>query len=1139
MRTKRDYTILGWLLAMLMLAGAGDAYALPASHYASSSKLAQGKWVKIRITSEGMQYISNEQLKKWGFPDPAKVNVYGYGGRRIREALDSRQPDDLPIQPVCRTATGLVFYGVGNISWSKSPLRNMTYERTINNYSTESCYFLSDIAATAPEMYTIGAEADIDAKTLTTFTERLLHEKEEFAPANTGATLLGEDFRSNTRQTFSFALPGQANDTVCIAVAFGAKTSGGNSLLTFNANGQQVKKTDTDIIKAVTGTLSDTHVISTNTSKLLTGISEGKLDLQIAYSYSGSLYLSRLDNIIVNYKRRLQIEGNALCFYLNLTGDETGVSVAGCTAETNIWDVTDPAQPMKVVFRLNGGTATFSPGAKGLREYVAFNPSKVNNTPALSGEVSNQDLHALSDPQMVIITLEKYKTQAERVAQLHRNQDGWTVHVITDTEIYNEFSSGTPDIGAYRKLCKMFYDRTRNAENPFGYCMLFGRGTYDNRAITASVKNSYPRLLLWQSTSSSSESSSYSTDNILGMLADSSDARFNIANAKMDIAVGRMPVKNETEARQMVDKLIKYCTNPNYGSWRNKVVILADDQDNAVHLDQAEKCCTEIRNSANGNSFQIEKLYLDSYELGTSPQGPVYPEARDRLLNLFDQGFGFMNYIGHANPSSWTHERLWTYQDITSMTNKNWPFIYHASCEFIRWDSDSESGAETMWLHPEAGVIGFIAANRKVYISLNGTLNQSMSAQFFNRDNKGNPLRVGDIFRLGMNGYPGTDDNKLRYCVMGDPAMHIFNPTRNVVVDMINGVEINKISDSAEYPVITALSEATFSGYIANTDGEIDEAFNGTIIPELYDAEEAIVTFGNGEHGKERTYNDHKNRLFVGKAKVEKGRWEIKVKIPEKISNNFTPPLLSCYAYSTDGAEANGTSQKFYISGWTNDEKADTVGPSISLLALDNEMWQPGNTVGTSTTLIAKFSDPSGINISSVGIGQRITAVIDNNNVYDNLTDYYEPSMDDASAGSVYYPLENLKPGEHTLRFIVWDNVGNSSSKEIPFRVANGFVNQNEINIYTNANPASVSATIFVDAVASSEATAMIEIFDIAGRKVWMQSLEGGNTQATWDLTDGSGNRVPRGIYLYRATVTRPDGTELHQTKKLAVTAPK
>jgi hypothetical protein len=61
------------------------------------------------------------------------------------------------------------------------------------------------------------------------------------------------------------------------------------------------------------------------------------------------------------------------------------------------------------------------------------------------------------------------------------------------------------------------------------------------------------------------------------------------------------------------------------------------------------------------------------------------------------------------------------------------------------------------------------------------------------------------------------------------------------------------------------------------------------------------------------------------------------------------------------------------------------------------------------------------------------------------------------------------------------------------------------------------------------------------GRLVWSAAdTDRSNLSATapitWNLTDLGGNRVPRGIYLYRATV-KIDGEEItSEAKRIAVT---
>ena len=72
--------------------------------------------------------------------------------------------------------------------------------------------------------------------------------------------------------------------------------------------------------------------------------------------------------------------------------------------------------------------------------------------------------------------------------------------------------------------------------------------------------------------------------------------------------------------------------------------------------------------------------------------------------------------------------------------------------------------------------------------------------------------------------------------------------------------------------------------------------------------------------------------------------------------------------------------------------------------------------------------------------------------------------------------------------------------------------------------------------------TVTVSVFNLLGHKLWEQTSTGRSdmfvsSPVTWDLTDGTGRRVPRGIYLYRATVTADGETFVSGSRKIAVTS--
>ena len=251
---------------------------------------------------------------------------------------------------------------------------------------------------------------------------------------------------------------------------------------------------------------------------------------------------------------------------------------------------------------------------------------------------------------------------------------------------------------------------------------------------------------------------------------------------------------------------------------------------------------------------------------------------------------------------------------------------------------------------------------------------------------------------------------------------------------------------------------------------------------------------------------------------------------------------MSLYAASDDGIEANGHFDNFYVYGWNEDGTSDTEGPEITGFGLNTPNFTNGGTVSSMPVVLARLSDESGINISSAGIGHKLRLTLDGKTHFDDLENYFIPAEDDIFSGDICYPMSELSDGEHTLTLTAWDNAGNISSADIDFKVTVS-PKPTIYDVVTDANPAvsSVTFTILHDRI--QELTdARIDVYDLSGRRVWSKDLssKGGydeTTQMTWDLTDGSGHRVDRGIYIYRASLTSEEGVTVSKSNKLAVAA--
>ena len=1107
----------------MTVCGITGAYALPVTHYATHSQLSEGTWVRIRVSGDGAHFISDQSLRTWGFSDPSKVRVYGTGGRMEPEGLSVSMADDLPLVPSVRSAKGLVFFATGNNTWEPSTSADRPYVHTVNAYTDKSYYFLSDRENDAQfgSVDMRGSGGDM----VRTFTDRQVHEQELQHLGESGRTYVGEDFRSTKSRTFSFPLPDNAGETALYRLRFASKVTGGGATVdvTVGEDGPEPVR--------INGVDAETYAAFADISGSATA--GDKLDITVEYNSSGALFLANLDYIEVFNERRLAMRNGELSFFGNFAPGST-LELTGVEDGTVIWDVTDPVRPMAVEYTRDGDKALMQTGAGGYREYAAYTPSRITRTVTSEGRVANQDLHGMEAPDMLIITPATYLEGARAIARMHSDMDGMDVLLLDPQQIYNEFSGGKPDVSAWRKLLKMWHDRGRAP----GYCLIMGKPSYDNKYLDAAVRRSgYVPVPIWQSLTGTSEKSSYSNDDYIGMLDDVEPGNFYINRAQIHVAVGRLPVKDAAEAQSTAAKIVKHVTEPNVGAWRNKVMLIADDNDNSAHFLQTEACYENMKSHGKGSSFLYDRLYLDSYPLMQTATGPAYPQATARMLNNYNEGVALTTYAGHASEYGWGHEQLWTWEEITAMANPNLPFIYTATCRFTPWDELKVSGGEHLMLNTRGGVVGMITATRTAYISQNGELTKRFGTEVFKTESDGRLRRLGDAYIAAKNSYP-NDENKLRYAFMGDPAMRLTEINHTVTVDNINGIEV---ATAPELPVIEGGSRLTMSGRILAPDGSEATDFNGTVSLQLYDAETVIETYGNGSSGKKEIYNDRKTRLAVCNTSVRNGRWSATVTVPLEISNNYQPALVSAYAWDNRRREANGSSESLYVYGFSEDAVLDTEGPRVDHFYLNRENFRNGDIVNPNPVVFIRLSDPAGINVSDAGVGHKLSLRLDDETPLGDVSQYYTPDVD-GTGGTVIYGLKDLTPGRHTLTLEAWDNLNNSTRQSLDFQVsanADPYI----VDIVTDCNPATsgVNFKIILDQP-NTMMDCNLSVYDLSGREIWRSSMRdntgtSGQVNTYWNLCDKSGARVPRGIYVYRARVETPQGTWSTKSNKLAVTA--
>ncbi len=761
--------------------------------------------------------------------------------------------------------------------------------------------------------------------------------------------------------------------------------------------------------------------------------------------------------------------------------------------------------------------------------------------------ITNQDHHADTAVDMVIIipTTQKLLAQAERLKALHEERDSLRVRIVPADELYNEFSSGTPDANAYRRYLKMLYDRAESEADMPRYLLLFGDGAWDNRMLTTDWRQASPDdyLLCYESENSFSETMSYVCDDFFCMLDEGEGASLTKRD-RTDVGVGRLPASTEAEAKIMVDKIIDYANNAHAGDWQNTLCFMGDDGNGNVHMREADAAVKTV--VSEHPSFNIRKVYWDAYELISTPTGKRYPDVTRLLQQQIQQGALIMDYCGHGSPYTISHERVLNLSDFSAATSLRLPLWATASCDIMPFDTQEENFGETAMLNAHGGAIAFFGTTRTVYTGDNQNMNCSF-LKFVLGSTNGRRNTLGDAVRLSKNDVRSIGDdpsdrtrsdtypiNKLHYSLLGDPALTLAAPQAGLVIDSINGQPVGADSNI----LLPVGQEAVVAGHVEGT-----ESFDGIVSLTVKDVEQTVTCRLNnqGDDGAETpfTFQDRPSTIYNGQDSVRQGRFRLTFVVPRDISYHEGTGRMTAYAVSKSRQLAvQGSSEAFSMAS-AEMAANDGIGPSIYCY-LNTTSFQNGGQVNTTPWFFAQLSDKDGINASGNGVGHDLQLTIDGDPTMTyTLNDYFQFDFGDYKSGSVGYSLPELSEGEHRLTFRAWDIHNNSSVAELVFTVVRA-LEPNCFSVECTHNPARTNTSFIINHDRTgSTMDIFLEVFDASGRMLWAKQETGVSTDNTytldWDLTTSSGSRLQTGVYLYRVLISSDGSSKASKAQKLII----
>jgi len=1065
-----------------------------------------------------------------GKTDPRMIKIYGNAGGMLPQANSASRPSDLTElatylsdanDGVFNNEDYILFYAQGaDQNYFDAKRKTFFYEK--NLYDDNNYYFLTVSSSSQGKRMSSNDNVGTGLPIVQDFDDFVYHEVDSHNELQSGREWFGEDFYLNPDQTFKFDISGISdNSAIKVISNVMAQSYIGSSFKVYLNNVQLGEQVVSSIPNTQYGNKGahQLDTLSANSNTIQTGNS-----LQLRYTYVKSAGYSKgyLDYFLISFQRKLQQYGDQTIFRSSssLKNTASQFQIASVSGDAMLWEITDVYNPKNQPFTTVNGTAIFSGSSSQLREFIVF--SKLL-APTVIGKIENQNLHNVTPPNLLIVAHENFLREAQRFADYREAQGKYTTLVVTPSQIYHEFSSGRQDITAIRDFVKYLHDKGDNLKS----LLLFGRSSYDYKARLSNNTNFVPT---YESRNSLDPLATYSSDDYFSFL-ENNEGNWGESppeNHTLDISVGRFPAKTIDEARNIVDKIIRYETGADaFGPWRKEITFVADDGDSNLHQWQSDQLAKKLESTH--PEFNARRIFLDAYPQIVTPSGQFAPDVNKAILDAINRGSLIINYTGHGGEQIWAQEKILDNVTIEQLDNKTYPLFLTATCEFGRNDDPSDiSGAELSVIQKSGGAIGMVTTTRPVNSSTNFELNEAFYDAMFTKE-AGSYLSLGEIFRRTKNNSTSGVSNR-NFSLLGDPSLQLAIPTYNVgITDVTN-------QDGTDS--LKALATITVRGVILSPDSSKAGDFSGILDATLFDKQATFATLG--DENPVYNYQQWYNTIFRGSATVTNGDFKFNFIVPKNIAYQVGQGKLSLYARNKKSTlDGMGSNLNFLVGKSYPNPAADNDPPIVHLFMGDTTFVN-GGMIDADTYLVAKFEDKSGINISGYGIGNSIIGMLDNGESF-LLNDYYEASLDDYTKGWLIYRMQNLTPGRHTLQIKAWDTHNNPGEASVDFVVSDGHAIRLE-SLECYPNPARESATLFFTHTrAGDDLEAIVYFYDLTGQL--LKTIDFSVTESNYrvelpeiDFDNDFGKKLQSGLYLVKAVVrSLSNGSKSEQVTKLIV----
>ncbi len=592
-------------------------------------------------------------------------------------------------------------------------------------------------------------------------------------------------------------------------------------------------------------------------------------------------------------------------------------------------------------------------------------------------------------------------------------------------------------------------------------------------------------------------------------------------NSPPSLSIGRIPSSDIEKIDTFVLKLSNFLLSPIIGAWRDKVILIADDENkNGVN----EAC--EIKHTINSDIIydilsdfmDVKTFYGVEYESEMTSDGLEHITLNQDIVDEISDGFALINYIGHGDQKKLSAEKIITLEDLPLISNSNkFGLWVVGTCKFGQYDNDICMAEEL--ITSENSSIGVISTVRAISSNYNTNFLTYLFQEYSNHFNSLNIIRIGDIIKSAKDTSHQNNSFYQGYVfhLFGDPALPVFSSKQLEEYNFpetINLIEQNTVENNSGYDLANINlsfsdeeTESTIYGTPSNLcDGNLNYTSPG-------------LTIFNNDFNSTSCFN-------IPLDAVSCNDCDLKMKLYYQNSTDYNG-----VSYLSNTINLNHQINEDYLS--------DNEGPEVSF-TYQNMNINDNSIVPNNSEIGVSIIDPAGVNTFN-GIGHNLRYWFNSEIVSSNV-DFSDFNYSDACIGLGNFDIQipdNYKENQ-TIFIEAWDNLNNRTLDSISIFVGNKNYENSIIDKFINLpNPFS-EYTYFTYQVPNNTHLPIdikIDIYNLNGELVRNIKKIHNQTYNTilWNGKNNLNQKVSNGTYIANIEVKSHSGNKQNQTHLISI----